>query len=102
MTDDSARKSRAVVVFLGHGVEPSPSRYPERLVAEFGEEQGLDLGMYVRAVLGELFAVPTDWRVEPDLWKRTDQIVAVVAANHPELNDEALAALRSYYSFQSK
>ena len=102
MTEDSDRKSRAVVVFLGHGVESWPSRYPERLVEEFGEEQGLDLVMYADAVLDELFAVPIDWSKEPDLWKGTDGVVAVVAERHPELNAEALQALRGYYAFQSK
>ena len=102
MTDDSERKSRAVSVFLGRGLHGWPGEYPERLVEEFGEDQGLDLLLYVQTLLDELWAVPLDWTNEPDLWKRTDRIVATVAANHPELSAEALDTLRWHYSYQSK
>src|SRR5580704_11166066 len=85
-------RSEAVILLLGHGISPYPKRDPTRLTERFGEELGLDLVQYSRAVLAELYAHPPDWSAD-DLRSATDKAVQQVRSGHPELSDEALAAL---------
>jgi hypothetical protein len=74
---------------------------PQRVTERFGEEVGLDLVQKVHAILDELYGVLPDWSAG-DLASETDKAVHQVRRNHPELSDEALAALGWSFSFDWK
>jgi hypothetical protein len=97
------QRSEAVILFLGKGLNPWLKRKPERLTERFGEEIGLDLVQYVQTVLDELYGVQPDWSGGgDDLVSGTNKAVDRVRENHPELSEEALAALGWSFSYDWK
>jgi hypothetical protein len=100
MAIDDAR-SEAMILFLGRGISPYPKRDPERLTERFGNGDGFDLIRYVQSVLDEMYDVQPDWS-QGDLASETDKALNRVRTNHPELSDDALAALRWSFSWDWK
>ncbi len=94
-------RSEAIILLLGQGISPYPKRGPQRLTERFGEELGLDLVQYSEAVLAELYAQSPDWSTD-ELRSATDKAVQRVRSGHPELSDEALAALDWSFSWDWK
>jgi hypothetical protein len=95
------RESEAIVLYLGRGVLSYPKRDAARLIERFGETEGLDLVAYAQGILKELFDVIPNWEKD-DLGAATHRAATVVAENHPELDPDALAALRWSYSWSYK
>lgn len=94
-------RSEAIILLLGQGISTHPNRDPQRLTERFGEELGLDLVQYSEAVLAELYASSPDWSND-DLHSATERAVVRVRSGHPELSDEALAALGWSFSWDWK
>ncbi len=93
--------SEAVVLFLGRGSSSFPTRCPEQLVARFGEERAEELRRYVEGLLGEASSRSVDW-TQRSLAIATAEYEAEVRSGHPELSDEAVAALGWEFSYAWK
>ncbi len=90
--------SRAVVLFLGAGVSSFPAINPARLIQEFGDARGVELGVEVAAFLDELGRIEVDWTVH-NLQSATEMAEQRMAARHANLTDEAIKALGWKFSF---
>jgi hypothetical protein len=93
--------SESIVLLLGRGASPYPKKDPERVTAVYGDSVGLDLVSYAQRVLNELYDVTPNWDAE-DLLGAAERAVSTVAARHPELNRDALEALRWSYTYSYK
>lgn len=101
MKDDSDvnpnEESEAIVLYLGRGLSSFPKPSAARLVNRFGCRAETILAS-VEAILEELRRFEPDWSTQT-LLRATDEAVRRVARAHPNLSDDALAALRWYFSY---
>jgi hypothetical protein len=90
--------SEALILYLGKGLTPYPQRDPRRLVEHYVPIEAADLAAYCEKVLEELYDFEPSWTSE-GLCEATERAVRAVASAHPELSEQALAALRWSYSW---
>jgi len=85
--------SLAVTAFLGYGSANHPMEQPERLLDVFDSKQAHELEVEVRALLDELNKLQPDWSslslAEAGTWASNE-----MHRRHPELNQDALKALK--------
>ena len=93
MTDETL--SRAIIDYLGRGRSPFPKADEGAVVASAGGDAA-DVLVRVRAAVAEMMAIEVDWSATT-LAEGGRKAQAVRAARHPELGDDALAAL--YWAF---
>ena len=93
MVDD--KLSQAIIEYLAKGRSPFP-RTDEAAVAAFAGDEAIDLLARVRAIVDEMMAIEVDWSVST-LSEGGRKAQAQMADRHPELSDDALAAL--YWAF---
>jgi hypothetical protein len=92
-----ARKSRAVVLYFGPNY-PWPKHDPSALDIEFGTDEGEELKKHVEGLVNEIFEIPIDWQVH-SLETGTNAVVAEMRLRHPELSDEAIKKLGTYFGW---
>lgn len=90
--------SEAVVMVIGFGTSNCPGEDYAPLAQRFGASRAPDMASRVEALLKELFRVEVDWS-KHSLASGSDEARSVMARRHPELTDEALAALDWKFSF---
>jgi len=92
------RLSRAIVVFVWgtHG-RPWPSRDPEAVSAEYGDD-ALELVPRINAIFELVDAAPLDWSTE-DLPAAIARIESLVRAAHPELDEAAIGAIGRQFAY---
>ncbi|GAA2884674.1 hypothetical protein [Microbacterium esteraromaticum] len=87
--------SRAIVEYLAKGRSAFPKADEAAVVALAGAEAA-DVLARVRAIVDEMMAIEVDWSVST-LAEGGRKAHAQMADRHPELSDDALAAL--YWAF---
>ena len=90
--------SEAVILFLGVGSSPTPSRIRDNLTQRFGPTRAALLESQVRALLDEVMAINIDWE-KHSLVSGGELALAHMRLQHPELNEEALKALEWEFSW---
>ncbi len=98
MTISSGDLSRAVIVFLGFGVAPSPRRDRAMLLEEFGAERSSELEMAVASLLEEVGSIDVDWSTH-SLQSAGEMVRAELRARHPELSESAFRALEWDFTY---
>jgi hypothetical protein len=88
----------AVPLYLGYGTASFPTENASRLVAEFGPETGSKLERQVKLLLEELNKIKADWSLQT-LVSGSKWAVSELRQKHPELDDQAVAALEWTYSW---
>jgi hypothetical protein len=96
--NDETNLSSAVSLFIGRGKSAYPKEDVTRLIAAFGPKIAADLEPRVRGLLAELDQIKPDWKVH-DLVGAAKWAVGKLKAQHPELDEEAVAALEWIYSW---
>lgn len=90
--------SRAIVIFLGHGVTSYPDHKHVRITDEFGAELASQLEPKVRRILNDLNNLKPDWSIHSFdsacIWAREE-----MHRSHPELDQLALNALEWTFSW---
>lgn len=87
--------SQAIIAYLAKGRSPFPKSDEEAVAAITGDD-ATDMIVRVRSVVEEMMAIEVDWSAST-LAEGGRKAQAVMAARHPELSDDALAAL--YWMF---
>jgi hypothetical protein len=95
-TDDEL--SEAVVIVVGFRTRNHPVIDYAAIAQRYGTSRAPGLASRVEAILTELGPVEVDWS-RHSLASGGDEARRVMAARHPELNDEALAALSWKFTF---
>ncbi len=90
--------SRALIVFTQRGNANSPRADGAAVVAEFGSERGPALLADVTEIFREADSLAPGLPPLP-LPEATRQVKQVMAQRHPELSEEAIAALGWKWSF---
>lgn len=93
--------TRAIVVWTGWERSSSPAHDEGAVVAAFGEEQGLDLLVRVRALEDEFYLSNAN-NEAPDLVAMGRQAAAEFSRKHPEIGEEAVQALAWCYTYDFK
>ncbi len=93
--------SRAVIVWTGFGLGPTPSRSGDRLIEEFGCDAALDLLPRVTA-LEDSFYMSDARLTAPDLDSMGITASAEFREIHPELSPLAVRALAWCYTYDYK
>lgn len=89
------RLSQAIIEYLAKGRSPFPKTDEDAVIA-FAGDDAADMLARVRRVVDEMMATEVDWSSNT-LSEGGRQAQAQIAARHPELSDDALAAL--YWMF---
>jgi hypothetical protein len=92
--------SRAIMIWYDPGL-PYPEPHDDRVVAEFGEEQGRELLPQLKAIRAE-FLDSDAYTTVADLAEMAKQARADFSAKHPEISSAALELLASDYAFTNK
>ncbi|MGD9796398.1 MAG: hypothetical protein AB7V43_23275 [Acidimicrobiia bacterium] len=96
--------SRAIVAWTGYDASIEfgrPDRDPARLVKAFGETAAFDL-LPIISALEEEFYASTAYNTVAGFREMAEQAANEFRGRHPELSDEAVAALAWCYSFDWK
>jgi len=101
MKIDGALASWAVVVWTGHGHSSAPTRDENRLVSEFGPELAANLVPLVRGLEDDFYRSDANLTA-PDLGAMAAEASEEFRALHPELSDDAVAALAWCYTYDYK
>ncbi|SOD82515.1 hypothetical protein [Streptomyces sp. Ag109_G2-15] len=96
MSDE--RKSAAITVFLGRGESPFPQRDEAAVLARFGPDDGPGLAAYAKEIVSEAAAFDIEWG-DQSLSSGTAHFREEMRRRHPELTDEAVAALGWFFSY---
>lgn len=88
----------AILLYIGWKKESYPHTLPGRIYEEFGERKGKELEKRIKRIIGELNNLPIEW-FGADVAIESKRAVQILASRHPELDEEALAALRWSVSF---
>jgi hypothetical protein len=94
--------SRAVVLYIRWKSSSYPWEDEQAVIDEFGEEAGRELSNVARALLDteEVISPLESGTMKTD--DLLDLIMERVRIRVPDLSDEALAAIRWYFSYQYK
>lgn len=93
--------NRAIVLYIGVGVNPYPSLDEKRIYDNFGQEPGLPLKNKAVAILHELYElyeINTANHSSGDL-EEFERVRSEMEKKHPELDKEAMDALLWAYSW---
>jgi predicted polyphosphate/ATP-dependent NAD kinase len=90
--NSSSDVSRAVVLYLGHGIANYAEENVGRVVEEFGKEKTKFLEREVTDILAELNAITPNWNVHT-LESAASWVRDQMKSSHAELDDKALDAL---------
>jgi hypothetical protein len=101
MNLDAATVSDAIVVWTGWGQEPWPSRDEKRLIDRFGIELAGSLMPAIRQ-LEEDFYTSEARDVATDLREMGEIAASEFREKHPEVSEEATAALAWCYTYDYK
>ena len=101
MAADSALVSEAVVVWTGLRETTWPARAEDRLVAYFGQKAALELLPIVRALEDDFYRSDARFTAAT-LEEMAGTASARFRALHPEISDEAVAALAWCYTYDYK
>lgn len=101
MSVDGASASRAVVIWTGYGHSSWPARDENRLVLEFGPELAADLVPRVRRLEVDFYRSDA-YLTAPDLGTMAAEASEAFRALHPEISDDAVAALAWCYTYDYK
>ena len=93
--------SDALVVWHGWGRTSWPHHDEDRVVEMFGKEDAVELLTVLHRLENEFFESDAV-HVAPDLTTMGDRAAAEFRHRHPELSDDAVAALRWCYTFTYK
>ncbi|HOF62808.1 MAG TPA: hypothetical protein PLL54_00785 [Dermatophilaceae bacterium] len=85
--------SAAVILYVGKGRFPAPRKLSDEVLDTYGPAYVAQ----VRALVREIEATQVDWSA--GLSAASTEATQRLAANHPELSPDALAALRWYVSY---
>ena len=90
--------NRALVAYLGKGRSSFPRTDEAAVLAVARGDDGAELQARVRVIVSELMAIEIDWSVHTlaDGGRRAERIMA---SRHPELDDDALGALRWMFTY---
>jgi hypothetical protein len=98
MSDTKNAVSEAIVLFLGFGRAPSPSRDRDRLFEEFGGVEGTRLDRVVNSLLKEVGAIEVDWSVH-SLETAGHFAREEMRRRHPGLSEAALRAIEWKFTY---
>ena len=101
MTVDGDAVSVAIVVWTGYGQSSWPARDEDRLVSAFGLEHATDLVPLVRRLEDDFFRSDADLTA-PDLITMASEASEAFKVLHPDISDEAVAALAWCYTYDYK
>lgn len=101
MPVDGDAVSLAVVVWTGYGHSSWPARDEDRLVSEFGPELATDLAPLVRRLEDDFYRSDAHLTA-PDLRTMASEASNAFQVLHPEITDEAVAALAWCYTYDYK
>lgn len=87
--------SQAIIEYLAKGRSPFPKSDEDAVVALAGDDAGAMLAR-VGGIVDEMMAIETNWSANT-LSEGGRKAEAVMASRHPELSEDALAAL--YWMF---
>ena len=96
MTNDDRDLDRAILLYLGYGSQSAPVRDRESLQAEFGPYRANALERAVAELVEEISAFQPDWSRD-SLISAGRLAGELMRSRHPELSDEAVAALEWKY-----
>lgn len=92
MATNSNVLSRALVAYLGYGIDRFPKEDMSRLISTFGEELSTKLRPQVQEILAELGQLKPNWEVHTlessGAWAKQE-----MKKRHPNLDNDALDAL---------
>lgn len=95
MVDD--RLSRAIIEYLAKGRSSFP-KTDEAAVVAAAVDDAADMVVRVREIVDEMMAIEVDWS-ECSLSDGARTARSTMASRHPELGDDALAALHWMFSY---
>ena len=101
MRIDGATASHAIVVWTGYDQSSWPARDEDRLVAEFGLELATELVPLVRRLDDDFYASDAHLTAS-DLSTMAQEASAAFRGLHPEISEEAVAALTWCYTYDYK
>ena len=99
--DEAGDLNTAIVLYVGHGAYSHPETSSERVVERFGSMYGALLSARVDGLLLEMDGLKTPWG-KYDLNEGTKWASDQMRRRHPELREEAIAALGWSYSYWNK
>ena len=100
-TLDAAQISKALIVWLGYGELPWPATSEQRLQDHFGSEVATRLLPTVVSLFEEFYDSDAS-RFASDLESMAAMASAPFAERHPDLTEEAVAALAWSYTYDFK
>jgi hypothetical protein len=100
-SEDPARISRALVVWIGKGESAWPDHDDARLIRNFGADDAAELLPALRAIEDEFFESDARDRVA-DLGEMARAAAAEFRDKHPEIAEDAIDALAWSYSYANK
>ena len=93
--------SSAIVVWVGWGTAPRPSRETSRLVAEFGEDAAAELLPKLQEIEREFYS--SDARLTAkDMVEMAEVAKARFRNSHPSISNDAVDALAWCYTYDFK
>ena len=93
--------SRAIVEWTGRGAAMRPMRHDERVTTGLGPERGAELLAQLDAFKADFYA--TDAHLtEPTLTAMAARASREFRERHPEISEEAVAALAWCYTYDHK
>ena len=98
---DPQTLSEALVCWTGWGTEPWPRCDKQRVLERFGGEAVLDLLPLIKAIEVDFYE-SNAYRVGPTLVDIGDQAASEFRERHPEIDEDAVLALRWCYTFDYK
>jgi hypothetical protein len=93
--------SRAIVIWTGYMLEPTPSRADDLVVTMLGTEAALDLLPLVHRLQKEFYESDA-YNTVADLDAMGNAAAADFRGRHPELRDAAVEALAWCYTYDWK
>ena len=96
--DVDGELSEAVVMVVGFRTSNHPRPDYTVLAHRFGSSRAQYMASKVEAILSELGKIEVDW-IRNTLASGGDAVRGVMAGRHPELTEEALAALDWKFTF---
>ena len=98
MSNFTSELSQAMVLYLGFGVEISPSSNQQKVISVYGAEKAASLIEDVMAIIDETNHVTVDWS-KVDLAGAGQLVRDVMHKAHPNLDGAALDAIAWKFTF---
>jgi len=99
LTNDAFNE--AIILFIGHGINPYPQEDGSRLLNKFGPILGPGLEVKVKKLLKEVDEFKPNWNTQ-SLVSAGKWAVDEIQKKHPELNQDALDAIFWTYTYGYK